>query len=167
MIDPTARIHPLANVEPGAEVGPRTAVWQFATVRRGGRVGADCVLGQGAFVDTDAVIGDRCKLENYVCAHRGARVEDEVFLGPRVILANDHWPRATNPDGSLKQDSDWRCEGVRIGRRASVGAGAVVLPGVSVGAGAMIGAGAVVTRDVDPGAIAVGTPARTVGTATD
>lgn len=167
MIDPTAYVHPLAHVEDGATVGARTRVWQFATVRSGARVGADCQLGQGAFVDVDVVVGDRCKLDNYVNAHRGAVVEDEVFLGPGAILTNDCWPRATNADGSPKRADDWTCEGVTVRRRASVGAGAIVLPGVTVGAAAMVGAGSVVTRDVEAGAVVVGNPARRIGTAPD
>ena len=47
-----------------------------------------------------------------------------------------------------------------IARGASIGAGAVVLPGITIGAGAMIGAGAVVTRDVPPGETWIGNPAR-------
>jgi len=158
----TAYIHPLANVEEGACIGPNTKVWQFATVRRGAIVGADCVIGQGAFVDTDVVVGDRCKLENYVSAHRGARIEDNVFLGPGVILTNDHWPRATTPDGRLQTEDDWNCEPVTVRRGASVGAGAILCPGVSIGPRAMVGAGSVVTRDVLAHMLVVGSPARVV-----
>ena len=159
MIHPTAFVHPLANVEDGAELGAHTQVWQFATVRSGAHIGEQCVIGQGAFVDTDVRIGDRCKIENYVSAHRGARVHDDVFLGPGVILTNDRWPRSTTPDGRLKTEADWRCEPVTIHRGASVGAGAILLPGITVGVETMIGAGAVVTRDPRPGAIVVGNPA--------
>jgi len=119
------------------------------------------------FVDADVVEGDRCKLENYVNAHRGAVVEDEVFLGPGAVLTNDRWPRATNRDGSVKGAEDWTCEGVTVRRRASASAGVVVLSGATVGAAAMVGAGAVVTRDVEAGAIVVGNLARRVGSAPD
>jgi acetyltransferase-like isoleucine patch superfamily enzyme len=162
MIHQTAYIHPLANVEDGACVGANTRVWQFATVRRGAVVGADCVIGQGAFVDTDVQVGDRCKLENYVSAHRGARVEDNVFLGPGVILTNDHWPRATTPEGELKTECDWKCEPVTVSRGASVGAGSILMPGVSIGSRAMVGAGSIVTRDVEPQMVVVGSPARVI-----
>jgi len=43
-----------------------------------------------------------------------------------------------------------------------LGVGVIVLSGVRIGKGAVIGAGAVVTRDVPEGAIAVGVPARVV-----
>jgi UDP-2-acetamido-3-amino-2,3-dideoxy-glucuronate N-acetyltransferase len=49
-----------------------------------------------------------------------------------------------------------------VRRGASIGAGAVILPGVEIGAEAMVGAGAVVTTDVPPRVVVVGNPARVV-----
>jgi acetyltransferase-like isoleucine patch superfamily enzyme len=163
-IHPSAFIHPLANVETGAEIGARSKVWQFATVRAGARVGEDCVIAQGAFVDTDVVVGNRCKLENYASLHRGSRLAEEVFVGPGTTLTNDHWPRSTTETGGLKTEADWRCEGVRIEKRASLGAGVIVLPGVTIGSNSMVGAGAVVVRDVASSSLVVGNPARHVRT---
>ena len=51
-----------------------------------------------------------------------------------------------------------------IGKGASIGANATILPGITLGDYCMIGAGAVVTKDVPPYSIAVGNPARIVGT---
>jgi acetyltransferase-like isoleucine patch superfamily enzyme len=53
--------------------------------------------------------------------------------------------------------------GVTIGDGAWIGAGAKILDGVSLGDGAVIGAGAVVRESVPASAIAVGIPARVVG----
>jgi UDP-2-acetamido-3-amino-2,3-dideoxy-glucuronate N-acetyltransferase len=50
-----------------------------------------------------------------------------------------------------------------VERGASIGGGAVILPGVHIGHNAMVGAGAVVTRDVPPFAIVIGNPARITG----
>jgi acetyltransferase-like isoleucine patch superfamily enzyme len=116
------------------------------------------VIAQGAFVDSDVEIGDRAKLENYASVHRGARVGAEVFLGPGAILTNDRWPRATTSDGQLKTAADWTCEPVRVAQRASVGAGAILLPGAAIGENAMIGAGAVIRGAVPAWAVAVGNP---------
>ncbi|MBM4433536.1 MAG: hypothetical protein FJ028_00195 [Chloroflexi bacterium] len=49
---------------------------------------------------------------------------------------------------------------VRIGDGATIGGGAVILPGVIVGERAVIRPGAVVTRDVADGACVAGAPAR-------
>ena len=80
-----------------------------------------------------------------------------------MILTNDKVPRAINPDGSLKTDADWQLSPISIERGASIGAGAVVLPGVRVGEFAMVGAGAVVTREVPAHVLVYGSPARWQG----
>jgi UDP-2-acetamido-3-amino-2,3-dideoxy-glucuronate N-acetyltransferase len=162
-----AVIHPTAEVAPSATIGPRTRVWHFAQVRDGAVIGADCVLGKDVYVDRDVRVGDACKLQNGVYVFHGFTVEDGVFLGPGVMLLNDKHPRAINPDGTPKGEADWSVSEGVVGYGAAVGGGAILLPGVKVGRMAVIGAGAVVTRDVAERAIVVGHPARQVGVACD
>jgi UDP-2-acetamido-3-amino-2,3-dideoxy-glucuronate N-acetyltransferase len=155
-----AYVHPTATVEDGAQVADGTRVWHQAQVRSGARIGADCILGKGSFVDIDVTIGDSCKLQNYAQVFHGTVVEDEVFIGPLAVLTNDRFPRAAAPDGGLKGDADWAVEGITVRRGASIGAHAVVLPGVEIGSWAIVGAGAVVVKDVEPHRVVVGNPAR-------
>ncbi len=156
-------VHPTADVSDDAEIGRGTRIWQQVQVREGAVIGIECILGKGAYVDMGVRIGDRCKLQNGVFVFHGFSLEDGVFLGPGVMLLNDKLPRAINPDGSLKSDSDWKVSEAVVRRGASVGGGAVVLPGVNVGRSAMVGSGAVVTRDVPDHGIVVGNPARLRG----
>lgn len=156
-------IHPTADVSDEAEVGPGTRIWHQVHIREGAVIGRECVLGKGTYVDLNVRIGDRCKLQNGVFVFHGFSLEEGVFLGPGVMLLNDKNPRAINLDGSLKSDSDWTVSSGAIRRGASVGGGAVVLPGINVGRFAMIGAGSVVTRDVVDHGIAFGNPARLKG----
>jgi UDP-2-acetamido-3-amino-2,3-dideoxy-glucuronate N-acetyltransferase len=158
-----ARIHPSAEVEPGASVGEGTSVWHLAHLRSGARVGAGCNLGRGVYVDGDVVIGDRVKVQNFALLYEPARIGDGVFIGPAVVLTNDLYPRAVTPDGALKTQDDWHAVGVTLAEGCSLGARSVVVPGVTVGAWAMVAAGAVVTRDVPPYALVLGVPARQVG----
>ncbi len=65
-----------------------------------------------------------------------------------------------NADGSLQTAADWQVVPTHVGRRASIGSGAVILCGVRIGEGALVGAGSVVTRDVPPHTIVAGNPAR-------
>ena len=65
---------------------------------------------------------------------------DGVFIGPAVTLTNDHFPRAVNPDGSLKSAADWEPVGVTIDEGASIGARAVCVAPVHVGAWATVAA---------------------------
>jgi UDP-2-acetamido-3-amino-2,3-dideoxy-glucuronate N-acetyltransferase len=156
-------IHPAAEVSDEATVGDRTRVWAGAQVRERARIGADCTLAKGVYVDSEVTVGDRCKLENYACVFHPAVLEDGVFIGPGVLVTNDRLPRAVKPDGTPKGDDDWQALPVRVCEGAAIGAGTVVLPGVTIGRWALVGAGSVVTADVPDHALVVGNPARLVG----
>ena len=157
------RIHPTADVSSQAKIGDGTSIWHQAQVREGAAIGRECIIGKNVYVDRDVPIGDRVKIQNNCSVYHGAVLEDGVFLGPHVVITNDLYPRAINPDGTLKGDADWEVRPVRICYGAAIGARAVILPGVTVGRFAMVGAGAVVTRDVPPHGLVVGSPARLVG----
>jgi acetyltransferase-like isoleucine patch superfamily enzyme len=156
-------IHPTAEVSGGAEIGAGTRIWHQAQVREGAWLGRQCIVGKGAYIDHDVEIGNRVKIQNYALIYHGATLEDGVFVGPHACLSNDKVPRAITPDGELKGDSDWQVGSVAVRYGASVGAGAIVLPGVTIGRFAMVGAGAVVTTDVPDYGLAVGLPARLAG----
>jgi UDP-2-acetamido-3-amino-2,3-dideoxy-glucuronate N-acetyltransferase len=156
-------VHPTAEVEAGAEVGPGTRIWSHSQVRAGARIGAGCNVGRNVFVDVDVVVGDRVKIQNNASLFRGVTVEDGVFIGPHVCLTNDRQPRAINADGSLKTDDDWQVTPIVVRTGAAVGAASVILPGVTVGRWAMVGAGSVVTRDVADHELVFGSPARRHG----
>jgi len=126
-------------------------------------IGCDCILGKGVYVDKDVVVGDRCKIQNRASIFHVVTLGAGVFVGPHAVFTNDRYPRAINPDGSMKSDDDWDAGETHVGDGASVGAGAVVLPGVTIGAWAMVAAGAVVTTDVREHAIVKGNPARFAG----
>jgi acetyltransferase-like isoleucine patch superfamily enzyme len=154
--DPSVFVHALALCE-SDEVGPRTRIWAFAHVLAGARLGADCNVGDHAFVEGGAVVGDGVTIKNGVLLWSGVTVEDGVFLGPGVVFTNDAGPRAAYPKGP----AGWRATLVRRG--ATVGANATVLSGLTIGCWAMVGAGSVVTGDVAGHAIVVGNPARQTG----
>lgn len=158
-----AYIHPTATVEAGATLGAGVRVWHDVHIREHATVGDHTSIGKGAFIDSGVTIGANCKLQNYALLYRGCRLGDGVFIGPGVILTNDARPRAINFDGSLKQNSDWHCGEVIIEDGASLGAGAIILPGIRIGRFALIGAGAVVTHDVPAHTLVWGNPARGVG----
>lgn len=145
-------IDPLAAVHPGASIGAGTRVWQFCVVMDGAVIGADCNLNAHTLVEGGARIGDRVTLKCGVCVWDGVTLEDNVFVGPNAVFTNDMAPRSKQRPAAWAQ--------TRIGKGASIGGGAVILPGLTIGEGAMIGAGAVVTRDVPAGETWVGNPAR-------
>ncbi len=157
------QIHSTAEVSPQARIGQGTKIWHQVQIREGARIGESCILGKGVYVDSGVDIGNRVKIQNGASIYRGVTIEDGVFIGPHACLTNDRLPRAITPEGQLKKDADWEVGRICIQYGASIGAGAIVLPGVTVGRFALVGAGAVVTKDVAPHGLVVGNPARLVG----
>jgi len=163
VIDPSARVHPTADLEPDVTVGARTSIWHRAQVRVGASIGAECVIGRDVFIDEGVEIGDRVKIQNGALVYHGVTVEDGVFIGPGAILTNDRYPRAITATGELARAADWTVSPIVLRRGSSIGAGAIVVAGTDVGSFATVGAGAVVTRDVPAHALVAGSPARRIG----
>ena len=147
-------VHPQGVCE-STRVGAGTRVWAFAHVLPGATIGAECNICDHVFIENDVVIGDRVTVKSGVQLWDGLRVADDVFIGPNATFSNDKYPRSKRYQAKVEQTF--------LERGASIGAGAVVLPGLRVGARAMVGAGAVVTHDVPARAIVSGNPARIVG----
>ena len=129
----------------GCSIGDESRVGTFVEIQKGAQIGA------------------RCKISSHSFICEGVTIEDEVFIGHGVMFTNDLFPRATNDDGSLQSDADWKLATTRVCRRASIGSHATIIAGTTIGEGALIGAGAVVTKDVPAFAIVAGVPARVLG----
>ncbi len=147
-------INALADVQSTA-IGARTRVWQFVVVLPGAQIGQDCNICSHCLIENGVVVGDRVTVKSGVQLWDGLRVANDVFIGPNVSFTNDRFPR------SQKRPDKFLVTAIRDG--ASIGAGAVILPGVVIGSNAMVAAGAVVTRSVPPNAVVVGNPAKIVG----
>jgi len=155
--------HISGDVSDLAQVDSTARIWDLAQVREHAKVGANCIVGRGAYIGTGVLVGDNCKIQNYALVYEPAVLEDGVFIGPAAVLTNDRFPRAVNPDLTLKSHSDWDPVGVTVRTGASIGARAVCIAPVVVGEWAVIGSGTVVTRDVPAHALVVGNPARQIG----
>ncbi len=126
----------------GCEIGDETRIGAFVEIQKGVK------------------IGRRCKIQSHTFICEGVTIEDEVMVAHGVMFINDRDPWAVNPDGSLKDETDWTCTPTVIRKRAAIGSNATILCGVTIGEGALVGAGSVVTRDVPPGMVVAGNPAR-------
>lgn len=123
-------------------------------------IGDDTKIGAFVEIQKNAVIGNNCKISSHTFICEGVRIEDGVFVGHGVTFINDTFPRATNPDGALQTEEDWKVEQTVVKRGASIGSGATILSNVTIGENAIVGAGSVVTKDVPPKVIVAGNPAR-------
>jgi acetyltransferase-like isoleucine patch superfamily enzyme len=147
-------IHPTALVA-SKQIGDGTRIWAFCNVLEGASIGRDCNICDRCFIENAVVIGDRVTVKCGVSLYDGLRLEDDVFVGPDVSFTNDPRPRAGVHLASFPQTT------VRTG--ASLGAGAVILPGVTIGRHAMVGAASLITRDVPDYALVYGNPAQQHG----
>jgi acetyltransferase-like isoleucine patch superfamily enzyme len=147
-------VHKLADVGSDA-IGDGTRIWQYVVVLPGARIGANCNICAHVFIENDVVVGDRVTIKCGVQLWDGLRVGNDVFIGPNATFTNDRFPRSKKYLAKYLETT--------IEDGASVGAGAVILPGLTIGQGALVGAGATITRSVPPRAIVVGNPARIIG----
>jgi UDP-2-acetamido-3-amino-2,3-dideoxy-glucuronate N-acetyltransferase len=141
------------------EFGTGVRVFSFTNLY-GCSVGDESQIGTFVEVQAGARIGAACKVSSHTFVCEGVTIEDRVFVGHGVTFVNDKRPRATAGDGALQSADDWEMLETVIEAGASIGSGATILGGVRVGRDALVGAGAVVTRDVAPGETVVGNPAR-------
>lgn len=147
-------VHASADVQ-SRVIGERTRIWQYVVILPDAKIGSDVNICSHCLIENDVVIGDRVTIKSGVYLWDGIRIGDDVFVGPNVTFTNDKFPRSkVYPEKFLE---------TRIENGASIGGGAVLLPGITIGTGAMVGAGAVVTRSVPPYAIVTGSPARITG----
>lgn len=134
-------------------------------IRKGGRiyfpelsnfspksVGTGVIVHSHVWVGDDVALANEMKIQAFCFIPNGVSFDRGVFLGPRVTFTNDFNP----PYDEFKK--------THVKEYAAIGAGAVIVCGVTIGRRALVGAGAVVTKDVPDHAIVVGNPARVIRT---
>ena len=149
------------RIAPDVKLGKGTRIHAFTNLY-GCEIGDDVKIGTFVEIQKGARIGDRCKISSHTFICEGVVLEGEVFVGHNVTFINDTYPRATNGQGQLQTEVDWKCVPTHVKRGASIGSGATLLCGVTVGEQALVGAGSVVTKDVPDRAVVAGNPARLI-----
>jgi UDP-2-acetamido-3-amino-2,3-dideoxy-glucuronate N-acetyltransferase len=147
------------RIAPDVRLGRDVQIFGFANLY-GCSIGDETKVGCFVEIQRNVAVGARCKISSHAFICEGVVIEDEVFIGHHVCFTNDLLPRACRADGTLQTDADWTVVPTRVRRRASIGSGAVIVPGITIGDGAIVGAGAVVTRDVPARTVVAGNPAR-------
>ena len=142
-------------IAPDVKLGQNVRIFAFTNLY-GCEIGDDTKIGTFVEIQKGVKVGRRCKISSHSFICEGVTLEDEVFIGHGVMFTNDLFPRATNADGRLQTEADWKCIPTLVKRGASIGSGATLLCGITVGERALIGAGAVVTKDVPAGAVVAG-----------
>lgn len=143
---------PYNFIDPSVKLGSNTKVWHFAVILADVEIGSNCSIGSHAEIGRGSRIGSNTRISYGVFLPSRSLISHDVFIGPGVIFTDDKYPLAGN--------ANYNAEPPTIGHGASIGAGAVILPGIHIGPQALIGAGAIVTHDVPPGTHVRGEPAR-------
>ena len=146
-------------IAPDVKLGQDVRLSRFINLY-GCEVGDHTKIGAFVEIQKNARVGNHCKISSHTFICVGVTIEDEVFVGHGVTFINDSYPRATNPDGGLQTEADWRVERTLVQKGASIGSGSTVLSRVTIGERAIVGAGSVVTKDVPADAIVAGNPAK-------
>ncbi len=133
--------HP-ENIELGANVYVGHRAILKAYYKNTMRIGDQTWIGQQAFLHSAG----------------GIEIGARVGIGPGVRIITSAHGEAGREVPILS--SPIELAPVVIEEDCDIGVSAVILPGVRIGRGAQIGAGAVVTEDIPPYCIAVGVPAR-------
>ncbi len=143
------------------KLGKDVKIFDFVNLY-GCEIGDFTKIGTFVEIQKNAVIGKNCKISSHTFICEGVHIEDNVFIGHNVTFINDKYPRSTNEDGSMQNESDWRVVETFIKKGASIGSSSTILCGITVGKNAIVGAGSVVTKDVPDNSVVAGVPARPI-----
>jgi acetyltransferase-like isoleucine patch superfamily enzyme len=147
-----ARIRSGSVVYQAVTIGNHFETGHNVVVREENQIGDSVSIWTNTVIDYGCRIGNRVKIHSNVYVAQYTVIEDDAFIAPGVIFANDKYPVSD------------RLEGPVVKRGARVGVNVTLLPGVVIGEEALVGAGSVVTKDVPDRAVVVGNPARVMGT---
>ena len=154
MNDDNIKVESVVNyIDPKATIGAHTNIWRFTHIDQHAFIGNNCSIGQGCYVDGH--IGTGTRVQNNVSVFLGVKIGKNCFIGPSCVFTNVKNPRTEYPVGKKYAKTI-------VEDGATIGAGAVILPGITIGKYAMVGAGAVVTHNVGDFRLVVGNPARDV-----
>ena len=149
-------VHPSAIIDKGAKIGEGSRIWHFVHVCGGAEVGKNVSMGQGVFSGNKVTIGDNCKIQNNVSVYDNVHLEEGVFCGPSMVFTNVYNPRSFVDRKDEYKDT-------LVSRGATLGANCTIVCGVKIGKFAFIGAGAVVNKNIKPYALVVGVPGKQIG----
>ena len=158
IVDPTA-----TWIDHGVTIGADTKILPGTIIGTGCRIGCHCEVGPFAHLRAGTVLEDGAEIGNFVEAKKtrvgaGAKAKHLTYLGDATIGPKANIGAGTitaNYDGVHKHET-------KIGARAFIGSGSVLVAPSEVGDDAMTGAGAIVTRGSKVGAaeVWVGVPAK-------
>ena len=138
----------------GTWIGKNVLVGDGVRIRENCEITAECIIGSNCTFQNDVVMLPRSRVIDLSHITAGVIIGEGAFVSTGVLTMNDDSFNGNNAEG------DSTLNAPKIGAGASVGGGAVLLPGVNVGNGAVVAAGSIVTKDVAAGTTVMGVAAK-------
>jgi acetyltransferase-like isoleucine patch superfamily enzyme len=136
------------HIGENVRIGDNVRMWHFTYIGNNTEIGDNTKIGSLVHIDYGVKIGSNCKIEGSSYIPPLTIIEDDVFIGPGVVITNDPYPMSP------------KMIGVHISAGAVICAGAVLKAGVKIGKRAVVGMGSIVTKDVLPETVVYGNPAK-------
>ncbi|MGO9417045.1 MAG: acyltransferase [Syntrophobacteraceae bacterium] len=152
VIGPGAHIRSHTVIYAGNCIGKDFQTGNKANIREFNEIGDNVSIGTLSVIEHHVKIGNGVRIHSQVFIPEFTTLEDDVWIGPSVVLTNAKYPVSPGAKANLK--------GPFIRKGAIIGANATILPGVTIGIRALVGAGSVVVDDLPGGAVVAGNPAR-------
>src|SRR5580698_9814486 len=130
-------MNPHLCIAPDVKLGKDVKLSKYINLY-GCEVGDETKIGAFVEIQKNAKVGKNCKISSHTFICEGVTIEDNVFVGHGVTFINDSYPRATNGDGGLQTEQDWKVETTLVKKGASIGSGATILSKVIVGEHAIV-----------------------------
>ncbi len=146
-----AKIRSGSVIYQGVKIGDHFETGHHVVIREDSKIGDSVSIWTHTIIDYSCVLGNRVKIHSNGYVAQYTVIEDDVFIAPGVIFANDKYPVSDH------------LEGPHVKRGARIGVNVTILPGVVIGEEALVGAGSVVTKDVPDRSVVAGNPARIMG----
>lgn len=168
------RIHNTSVVQSGTYIGKGTLIRPNSVLYYGSRIGSFSMINHSVIIREGTVIGDHTsigclvKMEGYTtigshCSIHALSaltsfmvIEDNVFVGPGVIMMND-----AEMDYKRGHTSEKKGPYIKVGAR--IGGHVTLCPGITVGREAFVVSGAMVTHSIPDFGKVAGVPARLIG----
>ena len=138
----------------GSKIGNNFQSGNKTNIRELNEIGDNVSIGTLSVIEHHVKIGNGVRIHTQAFVPEYTILEDECWIGPNVVITNAKYPKSPNVKQELK--------GVRVKKKAIIGANTTLLPGVIIDEHALIGAGSVVTKDVPEYAVVAGNPARII-----
>ncbi|MCF7907842.1 MAG: N-acetyltransferase [Candidatus Omnitrophica bacterium] len=152
IIGKDARVRSNTVIYSNTKIGDGLETGHNVVIREQNKIGNNLSIWNNSTIDYGCEIGNNVKIHANTYVAQFTVIEDDVFLAPGVMIANDPHPICT------------KCmKGPLIKKGARIGVNVTLLPNIVIGENSLVGAGSVVTKDVAANVVVFGSPAKVGG----